>query len=512
MTRSGGGSEYCDDGDLFKRTISAFRTVSAFIVVFFLILPVLISVPYTFVEVTVGGTSTHLLPKEILDTPGYSGPVFGPNEPGNGSTPPSNNTTSPDTLCYSPPTGYTCVGVVLPQSGSTYLGTVDFGGTIVTTDQQVYALLNSKIAISVHSFANGYGFSFWGSSPTGISIAQFEQGSTTATIASVSSLYLNVYKTSSGADITFNVLYSNVSNGVSAGQILLENHAFTQGQSTWLTAGQAYSVMGQNFVHSPDFLRGYVFSQWASRAGTLGNLTQQTTTFTPSEGGTLSMLVNATSGDWGGYMYSGSSITSASARFVLPSFGQQNGATIIQLGFWVGIGGANGKLNLWQAGIVVTWGNQQLTLHPFWEQVGSSCKGCPPHTGSQAAYAGDTVDVAVTASGGMDTYSVNDVTQSWSFSGTVHNFLANDQTAEWLAECSTCSSNNNPPTPMYPFPPATVESPKLNGQAVTFAGPMVDLTAYYGTGSSLIAATFVIPDSNYSVFHLTGNNGYHGYG
>jgi len=262
-----------------------------------LLLVVILAVPFA----SAGSRSAHLAAQTRQGVPPPGEPRYGAIVPASGSVASANNSSGPDTICPPPP-GTACVAIILPKSGSTYLGSIDIGGLIVTTNQQVYVTENDPTDLSVYSLASGYGFSFWGAT-SGISIAQFEQQSTTIVVSGTASLLLNVYATNAAADVNFDVFYSNVTTGSSAGQILLEDHAFTGGQSAYLTAGQQYSISGQGFA------AGYSFDQWASLSGTLGNLTQRSTTFTPSGGAVLALIVNLTSSNWGGYIYSGASET-----------------------------------------------------------------------------------------------------------------------------------------------------------------------------------------------------------
>lgn len=240
------------------------------------------------------------LVRGFLGAPG----LFGENVLANGTSPGTNNSTGTSTPC-SPPPGYTCVDVVPPQLGGTYLGSINFGSIVVSSDSIVFIQPNTKVSISPHSLASGYEFSFWGASTSGITIAQFEQSSTSATITGYSSLYLNVCKTSSCVLMDFDVAYQNVSTGSSAGAIEVENHDFSKGQGAYLTSGQPYAIGLQDVASS------YAFGEWVSKVGSFGNLTQEFTTFTPSSGGTVYLILSQLSGKWGGYVYTGSSLNSA---------------------------------------------------------------------------------------------------------------------------------------------------------------------------------------------------------
>ncbi len=397
---------------------------------------------------------------------------------------------TPDIACKEPPAGYACLSVVLPTSGTTYLAGADVGGAVVTTSEQVEVETDVATSISVYSLASGYAFSFWGTSPSEISVAQFELGSTTIDVTGASALYLNVYQSDSGAEVYFEVLYHNVTAGSSAGQLLLENHAFVIGQYAWLTDGQAYSISAQGFGS------GFSFSQWATQVGTIGNLTTESTTFSPFEGGTLALLVSYES-NWGGYVESNLDVTAAEGVFTLPSsFAEQSGA-IQYIGFWVGIGGvASYGSNLWQAGVVIMWGDDSLTIEPFWEEIGPGCPDCSATFGTEQAHPGDKILIKVTSSGGTNFFEVDDESAGWSYDNTVLDFTPNSQSAEWIGECSNCGSG----TEMYAFASVEVSSPMVDDQAITFAGSVGATWVAFEVGG--ISPTYVIDNSNYEEFHL----------
>jgi hypothetical protein len=414
----------------------------------------------------------------------------------------ANSSVNPAVGCSKPPTGYTCMAVVLPASDGSYLASADVGGEIFTTPGYAEVELNSKVSISVYTLVSGYAFSFWGTSPSEISVTQFELGSTTAVVTGAgASLYLNVYEGSHGAQVYFEVYYDNVTQGTSAGQALLEDHAFLVGQYAWLTIGQSYSIAAEGFAS------GFGFGQWASQVGTLGNLTAETTTFDAFEGGTLALVLQQGPASWGGYVISNLDVTSAEGTFTLPNSFTTEAGAVEHVGFWVGIGGTSqyGAL-LWQAGVVLEWGDGSLSILPFYEAAGpSSCTPCgPPTYGTERASPGDTITVSVTESSGGDTSLVDDVSQGWSFSGS-STLAPNSQSAEWIGECPSCS----PATKMYAFAPVLVSKLVLNDQSITLAGPVSEVwAAYYASG---LSPSYLGISDEYEQFHITPSSIQTGY-
>jgi hypothetical protein len=385
--------------------------------------------------------------------------------------------------CNQLPPKVVCVSVVLPQSSNgVYEASVDFDGTIVTSDQVVDASVGLPTSISAIQDP-GYGFSFW-SSLTGVTFANFESSATTVTVSAASTLYLNDYTTSEATDIVFDVAYSNVASKVSSAQIELEHHGFTDGQSAELNSGQAYSISPQSFAS------GYSFSQWASTVGTVGSLTTESTTFTPSSSGALALVVSAISKNWGGYVWTAPSITTASGTIQLPSsFSTQSGG-VDQIGFWVGIGGSLEATNpnLWQAGVIVSWGDSTVVINPFWEMVGTSCPASETQCQAQidtkyTAHPGDSIYVYLSSYEGVSSFMVQDQSSNnfWTYTGT-QSFTSDGQSAEWIAENASESTGVGWSHGIYPFEPVGYSQPYIDSSPVAFAGPAVAYFAHVLSG------------------------------
>lgn len=395
-----------------------------------------------------------------------------------------------------PVSGYVCVTVSLPYSSGSYLGTVDFGGTIVSTPEAVLTQLDTVVDISVNSLSSGYAFSFWGTSPSSISVASFESGSTTADITGTSELYLNVYEGSAGSDVQFSVFHDPSSDG----QILLENHAFIQGQSAWLTKGVGYSVTAQGFAS------GFTFFQWATGSGSVSSPTSATTTFTPSSASAALDLQVGYPSNWGGLVYDGATASEAQGEFTLPTFTASD--STVAVGFWVGIGGVDGT-NLWQAGVLLIYGSTGDTINAFYEEIGPSCGGCPAVLSSTDIPQGQTFSIVITAtSGGTDSFSVIDVTNGVTYdSGSITGFVAGSQTAEWISECSGCNGDSS--TDVMPMWPSTVEfqNAEVNTHPASFAGQDEVALGYYFLGDigGLPECDTILPStlqSPYATFYL----------
>ncbi len=185
-----------------------------------------------------------------------------PNDPiGNNSTS-SAGGASPMITC-SPPPGDTCVTLVLPQSGATYLASITFAGTTYTTDQTIYAVTGNNV-ISATNVASGYSFSFWGNS-SGLSVSGFEGYSTPVDVVSPSYLYLNVYSTGSASTVTF--LTHPEASGTDFGWINASYHEFTSGQSADFTQRASLAV---NATAGASYYR---FQDWTISGGAISGST-----------------------------------------------------------------------------------------------------------------------------------------------------------------------------------------------------------------------------------------------
>ncbi len=233
----------------------------------------------------------------------------------------------------SPPTGYTCVSIELPQSGSSYLASINFAGTVYTSDTTIYAAIGSN-SISVQSVTSGYAFSFWGNS-SGLSPTAFEVSSSYADVTSQSWIYLNVYKTSSYSTVTFDT-HPAVS-GVDFGWINESYHEFTSGQSAKFTQG------GSDAVNATTGESYYRFANWSLGGGSItGSPTSAATTvdYTASSS-TLTFYVNESTANWAGFGIVGTSgsFASANGSWVQPGISCTGIRNPIFSYTWVGLDG-----------------------------------------------------------------------------------------------------------------------------------------------------------------------------
>ncbi len=217
------------------------------------------------------------------------------------------------------------------------------------------------------------------------------------------------------------------------GQIDIGGYGYSNGAVVSLTEGISYSVSAQP-------ASGYSFYQWMVSGGTVSDGTSSSTSFTPTQGNVVLVLVlhfNPEDYNWGGYEISGSSITSASAQLVVPSAKYVQGVEGANTGeefvvFWVGIGGDLGNANLWQAGIAIQMNNSNSAWYYAWyEYVGTSTIGITPVLN---VHPGDSVSISISYSSGTSYYNIQDLTSGASTGTQGKSFTPNTNTAEWIGE------------------------------------------------------------------------------
>ena len=199
-------------------------------------------------------------------------------------------------------------------------------------------------------------------------------------------------------------------------------------------------------ISAVDIPSGYVFYQWITNCGNIGNSMASSTTFTVTANGTLAMIIQQSSTDynWGGYIETGNDITSVSTQLILPSSVSYVShvtdrlSSVSLVDFWVGIGGSSDNLNLWQAGVSIEINSSSSSpyVYAWYEYLYADNNGPAPInvTGLQIGL-GDTVDITVSynPSTGTSYYHFDVLNTDSQKSGNVL-FSPNTMTGEWIGE------------------------------------------------------------------------------
>lgn len=198
----------------------------------------------------------------------------------------------------------------------------------------------------------------------------------------------------------------------------------SNGQTIMLIASSSYTIQAVS-IASP-----YSFFQWETNSGSINNYESPTTTLnTGYSNGILTLVLNAASNNWAGFVQSGS-VQSATGEFYVPSASYVGGTPNL-FGLWVGIGG-NGGTNLWQAGIAVEVSDLNVeSIIPFYEDWPQQSSGI--YNQSFSISAGDLVQVWVNYSNGFSTFSIVDYTNHHAWKNGIP-YTPNTQTAEWILE------------------------------------------------------------------------------
>lgn len=156
-------------------------------------------------------------------------------------------------------------------------------------------------------------------------------------------------------------------------------------------------------------------------------------------------------------------------------------------------------MNLSLSGLTTT-----IVISPFWEEVGPSCKACPPHLGTQLGKLGDLFNIGVSTTGGVSTAYVQDVTTPWTFTSPAETFTPNTQSAEWVAECRTCDNGKL----MAYLSPVSYSSPGVNGASISLAGPVVASIDQITDGGHYfhLVPTYLVSANGFSKFDVLYHN------
>lgn len=234
--------------------------------------------------------------------------------------------------------------------------------------------------------------------------------------------------------------------------------SLSNGQSVTLQAGGAsYDVYAVNVESS------YSPFQWTTNAGSLSSNTGSSVVFTPTADGALALLIGVQT-NWAGMVESsqtsGQSFSTVSGQFGIPdpASGSFPPPGQVSYSLWVGIGGLP-NTNLWQAGVEIN----NSGIFPWYEEIGPSCLGCAPVYDSSpfSIEGGQTVEVTVSTSGGVSSFTITNEASGDSWTGSVH-FQPYAQSAEWIDE----------PTPStYATPEIFFSNLATNGATVGIVAP-----------------------------------------
>lgn len=252
--------------------------------------------------------------------------------------------------------------------------------------------------------------------------------------------------------------------------------------------------VGAQVSISPSGVSGsYSFQQWLVTGGSVSCSTCSSTTFTAASSattGSLAMVLHwspSAGGAWGGYIATGSQISSVSGTFTVPSFSYVGIYPIVdEVGYWVGIGGVGNAL--WQAGLVETAnGLGGTTIDVFYEAVSGSggsggSVGPVLFTFAGGISEGAQIIVDLSVSSSTSYYSVgywNYVNLVW-WNGSV-SFKPDQSYVEWVGEAPIASDGDQ-----YVLPDVA---------SVTFTNPLVD-----GSGSYILPLTSITLDDDSSAW------------
>jgi Peptidase A4 family len=178
----------------------------------------------------------------------------------------------------------------------------------------------------------------------------------------------------------------------------------------------------------------------------------------------------AVSGNWSGYVASGTQFKSVSGSWVQPAASCSSGQSYAA--FWVGIGGASqGSNALEQTGTQSDCNSSGQTSYYAWYELVPAA----PVQVSMAVHPGDKISAKVTVSGNTVYVSLNNDTTGGSFSKTLQTSSIDTSSAEWIAEApSQCDSGGN----CTPLPLADFSNVAFSGATATdssgHTGPIND--------------------------------------
>jgi Divergent InlB B-repeat domain len=398
------------------------------------------------------------------------------------------------------------VTVTLPAiSGGHYVAEVDYGGSLITSNSSFCVVGDNQDPISAVGYHDGYSFTGW--SATGGTLSNHLALSTDVdftTGTGYGSLQLSAQPVSN-PELVEALIYPGSPTGAGVANAIINGYYFENSQTTYLTSGHVYSISAANYGS------GYAFSQWTSSAGTLGNLTTQSTTLTVgSSGGVLRLVAAWSPTNWAAYV-AGKAYDSVSGTVYLPARASgavcpppgDCGVTIQDIAFWVGLGGASASALLWQAGVAITFTSGVMSISPFIEAVGSGCLntkyGCDPYYGSISISLGNHILETVSTSGGTSSWFIEDLNNSQTWQGS-ESWSPSTATAEWVGESPTAADGSGTAS----FSSALFVSLKLNGTPVALDSvPLQASLIAFSNDASYISPGYVDPTSGWDTFYIT---------
>lgn len=411
------------------------------------------------------------------------------------STSPANQGLSPSVV---PGTyvDFSCVHASIAYDGSTLCsnGVTD----IDTCDTPPSCTLTIEVGIDT-----GWAFSNFSVSGE-VSIAS-EHGLNDVTITvycpSSSGRYQGVFtvNTIPAADVTISVAMPTP--GVSIGAVEIAGTYYYNGSVAILAPGSIYPISAEVLNSS------FSFSQWSTNAGTISSGHSESTTFTVSGSGRLSLVLVVT-GSWGGYLVSGIAAHSISADIDVPTCFTPDGCSsespassptkTYEIPFWIGIGGFTNKSAMWQAGILVI---NEGEIYPWVEAVGGNCNqgtlGCSQKPNlNYSVSEGDTVSISLSCSAGTCGFTIRDQGPSnvWSWTGS-DSFSPSSTTAEWVCEVSSTYAP-------LPFSNASFTNLEVNSDSITLGlEPTLAMEGMLGT--FYVSPSYVSVSGGSSTFYVS---------
>ena len=249
--------------------------------------------------------------------------------------------------------------------------------------------------------------------------------------------------------ITYEVYIYNTEPAGSFAQVVIDGSAYSDGALVTLCVSTAHSISASiDNVVGP----GFSFSYWYIIDGSVSSRAASSTTLTTGSAFQLDAMIEMVLSannyyEWGGYIASGNSITSAWGSFVMPGgpYYQEGGCSATDvMGMWVGIGGVNG--NLWQAGVEATLSPTsncfvQLTFTPWYGSAPGNV-----HYLSLTVCGGEEVDIQLSVSGSYASATIDTCNGFDSYSSPQVQFTPDRTTVEWVAE----APSYEPPLPDFP--------------------------------------------------------------
>ncbi|MDQ6842256.1 MAG: G1 family endopeptidase [Actinomycetota bacterium] len=184
---------------------------------------------------------------------------------------------------------------------------------------------------------------------------------------------------------------------------------------------------------------------------------------------TASAAPLAISGNWSGYIASGSNFSSVAGSWVQPALSCSSGSSYSA--YWVGLGGDSGQTNaLEQAGTQSDCSTSGQAYYYAWYELVPA----GPATLNLPIKPGDRISARVTVNGSAVTVWLADQTSGQSVTRTVQMSAPDTSTAEWIAEApSACDQTGScQPLPLASF--GTVSFTNASATANGHTGPISD--------------------------------------